>query len=155
MYTATATQAAAASRRNVQLSVAANGVVRLNGEVVEPSDGRTTAVLRLMEKQAELRQQHAARTQLLAEVAAPGGGQDLDASLAAAKRRVALLEADKAKLDGTTMLSQSHSRRRALRRKELRAEVEHIEGAVEKIAARQKRMEKVVDKVKKVMRYNV
>jgi len=75
MYTQSATQAATASRRNVQLSVAANGVVRLNGEVVEPSDVRTTAVLRLMEKQAELKQQRAARTQLLTEVATPGGGQ--------------------------------------------------------------------------------
>jgi hypothetical protein len=37
----------------------------------------------------------------------------------------------------------------------LRAEVEHIARAVEKISKRQKSMQKVVNQVKKVMRYDV
>ena len=108
IYTARARQAAAAAsnNRNVQLSVAANGMVRLNGQVVVPSDARTTSVLRLMEKQAQLRQEQVARTQLLAQIAVPGGDGDLNAALASAKARVHLLEEDKAKIDGTTMLAQ-------------------------------------------------
>lgn len=185
IYTARARQAAAAAsnNRNVQLSVAANGMVRLNGQVVVPSDARTTSVLRLMEKQAQLRQEQVARTQLLAQIAVPGGDGDLNAALASAKARVHLLEEDKAKIDGTTMLAQvpfcptssrsrcpmhlatqsclptlseqSHSRRRAARRKMLRAEVEHIARAVEKISERQRSMQTVVNQVKKVMRYDV